>query len=126
MDTKQQTLPGVAFPMHGDAMDALLRFRSKDLNYVQLVRMLGFTGENTEKKTPSLNGERFNQLVASNDPDLSVDPTGDFNDVITLLNNNLINRITPYKWPVCSSFVYKNRTDDTPRTPPSHSHQPAS
>ncbi|CAL8375836.1 unnamed protein product [Arctogadus glacialis] len=36
VDTKQQTLPGVAFPMHGDAMDALLRFRSKELNYVQL------------------------------------------------------------------------------------------
>ena len=45
VDTKQQTLPGVAFPMHGDAMDALLRFRSKELNYVQLVRTPGFTCE---------------------------------------------------------------------------------
>ncbi|KAJ3596478.1 hypothetical protein NHX12_002885 [Muraenolepis orangiensis] len=36
VDTKQQTLPGVAFPMHGDAVGALQRFRAKDLNYVQL------------------------------------------------------------------------------------------
>lgn len=36
VDTKQQTLQGVAFPLHGDAMEALERFRDKKLNYVQL------------------------------------------------------------------------------------------
>ncbi|XP_028813467.1 twinfilin-1a [Denticeps clupeoides] len=36
VDTKQQTLQGVAFPMHGDAMQALEKFRDKMLNYVQL------------------------------------------------------------------------------------------
>lgn len=37
MDTKQQTLQGVAFPIQKDAADALVRFREKKLNYVQLV-----------------------------------------------------------------------------------------
>lgn len=37
VDTKQQTLQGVAFPMHGDAFEALKRFRDKQVNYVQLV-----------------------------------------------------------------------------------------
>lgn len=36
VDSKQQTLPGVAFPLHGDAVDALKRFRNKEINYVQL------------------------------------------------------------------------------------------
>uniref|UniRef100_A0A667WDX3 Twinfilin-1 n=1 Tax=Myripristis murdjan TaxID=586833 RepID=A0A667WDX3_9TELE len=36
VDTKQQTLAGVAFPLHGDAVNALERFRDKKLNYVQL------------------------------------------------------------------------------------------
>ncbi|KAM4619551.1 twinfilin-1a [Polymixia lowei] len=36
VDTKQQTLQGVAFPLHGDAVEALQRFREKDVNYVQL------------------------------------------------------------------------------------------
>uniref|UniRef100_A0AAZ3SJF6 Twinfilin-1 n=1 Tax=Oncorhynchus tshawytscha TaxID=74940 RepID=A0AAZ3SJF6_ONCTS len=36
VDTKQQTLQGVAFPMHGDAFEALKRFRDKQVNYVQL------------------------------------------------------------------------------------------
>ncbi|KAL0968041.1 hypothetical protein UPYG_G00261540 [Umbra pygmaea] len=36
VDTKQQTLQGVAFPMHGDAVKALERFRDKQVNYVQL------------------------------------------------------------------------------------------
>lgn len=37
VDTKQQTLQGVAFPLHGDAMQALQKFKDKRLNYVQLV-----------------------------------------------------------------------------------------
>lgn len=37
VDTKQQTLQGVAFPLHGDAVAALERYRDKKLNYVQLV-----------------------------------------------------------------------------------------
>ncbi|KAK6318413.1 hypothetical protein J4Q44_G00117040 [Coregonus suidteri] len=36
VDTKQQTLQGVAFPIHGDAVEALERFRDKRVNYVQL------------------------------------------------------------------------------------------
>uniref|UniRef100_W5L5D2 Twinfilin-1 n=1 Tax=Astyanax mexicanus TaxID=7994 RepID=W5L5D2_ASTMX len=36
VDTKQQTLQGVAFPLHGDAMEALEKFRDKKFNYVQL------------------------------------------------------------------------------------------
>ncbi|GAA6080602.1 twinfilin-1a, partial [Tachysurus ichikawai] len=36
VDTKQQTLQGVAFPLHGDAMQALQKFKDKKLNYVQL------------------------------------------------------------------------------------------
>ncbi|XP_072528270.1 twinfilin-1a [Salminus brasiliensis] len=36
VDTKQQTLQGVAFPLHGDAMEALQKFRDKKFNYVQL------------------------------------------------------------------------------------------
>ncbi|NP_001187829.1 twinfilin-1a [Ictalurus punctatus] len=36
VDTKQQTLQGVAFPLHGDAMQALQKFKDKRLNYVQL------------------------------------------------------------------------------------------
>lgn len=37
VDTKQQTLQGVAFPIHKDAVAALERFREKKINYVQLV-----------------------------------------------------------------------------------------
>uniref|UniRef100_A0A3B4YNY9 Twinfilin-1 n=1 Tax=Seriola lalandi dorsalis TaxID=1841481 RepID=A0A3B4YNY9_SERLL len=37
VDTKQQTLQGVAFPIHKDAVAALERFRDKKINYVQLV-----------------------------------------------------------------------------------------
>ncbi|CAB1440022.1 unnamed protein product [Pleuronectes platessa] len=36
VDTKQQTLQGVAFPVHKDAIAALERFRDKTINYVQL------------------------------------------------------------------------------------------
>uniref|UniRef100_A0A3Q2WWF8 Twinfilin n=1 Tax=Haplochromis burtoni TaxID=8153 RepID=A0A3Q2WWF8_HAPBU len=36
VDTKQQTLQGVAFPIHKDAIAALERFRDKKINYVQL------------------------------------------------------------------------------------------
>lgn len=36
VDTKQQTLQGVAFPIHKDAVAALERFRDKKINYVQL------------------------------------------------------------------------------------------
>ncbi|KAJ7997860.1 hypothetical protein DPEC_G00216540 [Dallia pectoralis] len=36
VDTKQQTLQGVAFPMHGEAVKALERYRDKQVNYVQL------------------------------------------------------------------------------------------
>lgn len=37
VDTKQQTLQGVAFPIHQDAVAALERYRDKKINYVQLV-----------------------------------------------------------------------------------------
>ncbi len=37
MDTKQQTLQGVAFPVHKDAVAALERYKDKKINYVQLV-----------------------------------------------------------------------------------------
>ncbi|KAF6715736.1 Twinfilin-1 [Oryzias melastigma] len=36
VDTKQQTLQGVAFPIGKDAAEALTRFRAKKINYVQL------------------------------------------------------------------------------------------
>ncbi|XP_070828005.1 twinfilin-1-like [Chaetodon trifascialis] len=36
VDTKQQTLQGVAFPIHKDAVAALERYREKRINYVQL------------------------------------------------------------------------------------------
>ncbi|XP_075998182.1 twinfilin-1-like [Genypterus blacodes] len=36
VDTKHQTLQGVAFPLHRDAVAALERFKDKKLNYVQL------------------------------------------------------------------------------------------
>ncbi|XP_061677630.1 twinfilin-1-like [Syngnathoides biaculeatus] len=36
VDTKHQTLQGVAFPLHHTAIAALERFRDKDINYVQL------------------------------------------------------------------------------------------
>lgn len=36
LDTKQQTLQGVAFPMQRDAIEALEQFRDKRINYVQL------------------------------------------------------------------------------------------
>lgn len=36
VDTKQQTLQGVAFPVHHDAIAALEHFRDKKINYVQL------------------------------------------------------------------------------------------
>lgn len=37
VDTKQQTLQGVAFPIHKDAVAALERYKDKKINYVQLV-----------------------------------------------------------------------------------------
>lgn len=37
VDSKHQTLQGVAFPLHADAMKALEQFRDKKVNYVQLV-----------------------------------------------------------------------------------------
>lgn len=37
VDTKQQTLQGVAFPMQREAIQALEQFRDKRINYVQLV-----------------------------------------------------------------------------------------
>lgn len=37
MDSKHQTLQGVAFPLHRDAVDALKRYKDKVINYVQLV-----------------------------------------------------------------------------------------
>lgn len=40
VDTKQQTLQGVAFPLHGEAMQALQKFKDKKFNYVQLVSTL--------------------------------------------------------------------------------------
>lgn len=40
VDTKQQTLQGVAFPLHGEAMQALQKFKDKKFNYVQLVSKL--------------------------------------------------------------------------------------
>ncbi|KAK3517829.1 hypothetical protein QTP70_021020 [Hemibagrus guttatus] len=36
LDTKHQTLQGVAFPMQRDALEALEQFRNKSINYVQL------------------------------------------------------------------------------------------
>ncbi|XP_061577059.1 twinfilin-1-like [Cololabis saira] len=36
VDTKQQTLQGVAFPIQREAADALVRFRERKINYVQL------------------------------------------------------------------------------------------
>uniref|UniRef100_A0A3B4AB30 Twinfilin-1 n=1 Tax=Periophthalmus magnuspinnatus TaxID=409849 RepID=A0A3B4AB30_9GOBI len=36
VDTKQQTLQGVAFPIHQDGMAALEKFRDKKINYIQL------------------------------------------------------------------------------------------
>lgn len=38
VDTKHQTLQGVAFPVAQDALQALKKLKSKELNYVQLVR----------------------------------------------------------------------------------------
>lgn len=37
VDSKHQTLQGVAFPLHRDAVDALKRYKDKMINYVQLV-----------------------------------------------------------------------------------------
>lgn len=37
VDTKKPTLQGVVFPLHADAQAALEQYRSKRLNYVQLV-----------------------------------------------------------------------------------------
>lgn len=37
VDTKKATLQGVVFPLHTDAQAALQQYRSKRLNYVQLV-----------------------------------------------------------------------------------------
>lgn len=39
VDTKQQTLQGVAFPIHEEAIAALKQFREKKINYVQLVSL---------------------------------------------------------------------------------------
>ncbi|XP_034031981.1 twinfilin-1a isoform X2 [Thalassophryne amazonica] len=36
VDTKQQTMQGVAFPLHREAVAALERFRDRKINYVQL------------------------------------------------------------------------------------------
>ncbi|KAM9351855.1 twinfilin-1a [Symphorus nematophorus] len=36
VDTKHQTLSGVAFPLHKDAVAALERYREKKINYIQL------------------------------------------------------------------------------------------
>ncbi|KAJ0069768.1 hypothetical protein NL108_014143, partial [Boleophthalmus pectinirostris] len=36
VDTKQQTLQGVAFPIHQDGVAALEKFRDKKINYLQL------------------------------------------------------------------------------------------
>lgn len=38
VDTKHQTLQGVAFPVAQDALQALEKLKNKELNYVQLVR----------------------------------------------------------------------------------------
>ena len=38
VDTKHQTLQGVAFPISQDAFQALEKLSKKQLNYVQLVR----------------------------------------------------------------------------------------
>lgn len=38
-ETKHQTLQGVAFPLHKDAVAALERYREKKINYVQLVSL---------------------------------------------------------------------------------------
>lgn len=37
VSSKHQTLQGVAFPLHRDAVEALKRFKEKMINYVQLV-----------------------------------------------------------------------------------------
>uniref|UniRef100_A0A3Q3WV94 Twinfilin-1 n=1 Tax=Mola mola TaxID=94237 RepID=A0A3Q3WV94_MOLML len=37
VDSRQQTMQGVAFPLHKDAVAALERYRDKKINYVQLV-----------------------------------------------------------------------------------------
>lgn len=37
LDTKQQTMQGVAFPMQRDAIEALEQFKNRRINYVQLV-----------------------------------------------------------------------------------------
>lgn len=38
MDTKHQTLQGVAFPISREAFQALEKLNNRQLNYVQLVR----------------------------------------------------------------------------------------
>lgn len=37
VSSKHQTLQGVAFPLHRDAVEALKRYKDKMINYVQLV-----------------------------------------------------------------------------------------
>lgn len=37
VSSKHQTLQGVAFPLHRDAVEALQRYKDKTINYVQLV-----------------------------------------------------------------------------------------
>lgn len=37
VDSKHQTLQGVAFPLHRDAVEALKRYKDNLINYVQLV-----------------------------------------------------------------------------------------
>lgn len=39
VDSKHQTLQGVAFPLHRDAVAALERYKHKVINYVQLVSL---------------------------------------------------------------------------------------
>lgn len=42
VDTKHQTLQGVAFPIAKEAIQALEKLRNKQLNYVQLVSIRHF------------------------------------------------------------------------------------
>ncbi|KAG8137846.1 hypothetical protein E2320_003791, partial [Naja naja] len=39
VDTKHQTLQGVAFPVAQDALQALEKLKNKELNYVQLIEI---------------------------------------------------------------------------------------
>jgi hypothetical protein len=39
IDTKAQTMQGIAFPLSDDAQNALEQFSNKEISYVQLVRL---------------------------------------------------------------------------------------